>query len=132
MPSRFIKYCSRLLCGLLVSVLLPGALTANGLGPEGVWIREDGAGSVRIERCGGSLCGRITWLRDAAGPGHVGDRVFFDMNPAGADRWSGSAHNPDDGRDYDGTMVLSGQRLVTKGCALAGIICKTVYFIRQR
>ena len=117
--------------GLIIPVLWLGTCAASVVGPEGTWVREDGAGGVRIERCGKTLCGHIVWLRDADGPGRVGDRVFFDMDPAGADRWSGSAHNPEDGRDYAGTMVLSDQHLVTQGCALGGLICKTVRFVRQ-
>ena len=54
------------------------------------------------------------------------------MKPTAANHWSGSAHNPEDGRDYDGTMVLAGARLTTQGCALGGMICKTVYWKRAR
>ena len=126
------SYARSLFSGLMISALWLGTCAAGAMGPEAVWVREDGAGGVRIERCGTSLCGRIVWLRDAAGPGRVGERVFFDMIPAGADRWSGSAHNPEDGHDYAGTMILSGDSLVTQGCALGGMICQTVRFIRQR
>ena len=130
--ARLMSHTSSSIIGLMISTLWLGTCAADAMGPEGMWKREDGAGGVRIERCGGSLCGRIVWLRDAAGPGRIGDRVFYDMNRAGTDRWSGSAHNPEDGRDYDGTMTLSGEILVTQGCAFGGMICKTVRFVRQR
>lgn len=120
-----------LINGLVVSTVWLGTCAAGTAGPEGVWTREDGAGRVRIARCGDALCGHIVWLRDAAGPGRVGDRVFYDMKASAAGRWSGSAHNPEDGRDYAGTMSLTGDRLVTEGCALGGLICKTVRFLRQ-
>lgn len=116
---------------ILAWLLWSGTCAATTAGPEGVWTRQDGAGRVRIARCGDALCGHIVWLRDAAGPGRVGDRVFYDMRSSAADRWSGSAHNPEDGRDYAGTMILSGDRLVTEGCALGGLVCKTVQFLRQ-
>ena len=115
----------------MLSTVWFGSCAAGTAGPEGVWTREDGAGSVRIARCGDALCGHIVWLRDAAGPGRMGDRVFYDMKASAADRWSGSAHNPEDGRDYAGTMVLAGDRLVTEGCALGGLVCKTVRFLRR-
>ncbi|MGI3904117.1 MAG: DUF2147 domain-containing protein [Janthinobacterium lividum] len=120
-----------LINGVVIASVWVGACTAGTISPEGVWRREDGAGSVRIARCGDALCGHIVWLRDADGPGRVGDRVFYDMKASAADRWSGSAHDPEDGRDYAGTMVLAGNRLVTEGCALGGLICKTVRFLRQ-
>ena len=72
------------------------------------------------------------WLRDPNGPGQVGQQVFFGMGQAGPNRWTGSAHNPEDGRDYDGSMTLSGNHLVTQGCALGGMICKTVNWTCSR
>ncbi|WP_165361494.1 DUF2147 domain-containing protein [Lichenibacterium ramalinae] len=120
-----------MISGLVLSTVWFGSCAAGTAGAEGVWTREDGAGSVRIARCGDALCGHIVWLRDAAGPGRMGDRVFYDMKASAADRWSGSAHNPEDGRDYAGTMVLAGDRLVTEGCALGGLVCKTVRFLRR-
>ena len=129
--------CGVVLREVIAVLLIAGAsstavATASPSNPEGAWMREDGAGIVQIARCGSALCGRIAWLRDPAGPGRVGDKVFYDMNRIGTDRWKGSAHNPEDGRDYDGEMVLSGQRLITRGCAFGGMICKTVRFSRQR
>ena len=120
---------------VLTAVALGSSLSvaaASASGPEGLWTREDGAASVRIAPCGDALCGQVAWLKDAGGPGRVGERVFFDMKRTGAGRWSGSAHNPEDGRDYDGTMTLAGNLLVTQGCAFGGMICKTVRFVRQR
>lgn len=115
-----------LLFGLLA------ALPVARAGVEGVWMRTDGKGKVQFAACGNALCGTIVWLRDPNGPARVGEQVFFDMRPNGANRWAGSAHNPEDGRDYDGTMVLSGSRLTTQGCALGGMICKTVVWTRAR
>lgn len=115
---------------LLVSSVLATPLYAAGA--DGVWMRTDGKAKVQFGPCGGALCGTVVWLRDPNGPGRVGEQVFFGMQQAGANHWSGSAHNPEDGRDYDGTMVLAGNRLVTQGCALGGMICKTVYWTRSR
>ena len=120
-----------LIIGLVIWPSWLAVCAAGTAGPEGVWRREDGAGSVRITRCGDALCGHVVWLRDAIGPGRLGDKIFYDMKPSAAGSWSGSAHNPEDGRDYDGTMVLAGDRLVTQGCALGGMICRTVRFFRQ-
>jgi uncharacterized protein (DUF2147 family) len=108
------------------------ATSALAGGADGVWARTDGKARVRFAPCGSALCGTIVWLRDSSGPAQIGEQVFFNMQPAGSNRWTGSAHNPEDGRDYDGSMVLSGNRLTTKGCALGGMICKTVYWTRAR
>lgn len=117
-----------ILCAL---ALLTGASSARA-GVEGVWARTDGKAKVMFAACGDALCGTIVWLRDSDSPARIGEQVFFNMRPSSANHWSGSAHNPEDGRDYDGTMVLSGSRLTTQGCALGGMICKTVVWTRAR
>ena len=101
-------------------------------GATGVWNRDDGRGGVRIAHCGAALCGHVVWLRDRTGPAFIGQKVLFDMRPAAANTWSGTAHNPEDGQDYAGTMTLEGNRLVTKGCVLGGMICQTVGLTRSR
>lgn len=121
----------KLLCvSASIGLLLGGcglAFAARAAGPEGVWNRDDGLGGVRIAPCGGNrLCGHVVWLRDTKGPAFIGQKVLFDMQKTGADTWSGSAHNPEDGRDYAGTMTLAGDRLMTRGCAFGGLICQSV------
>ncbi|WP_442753918.1 DUF2147 domain-containing protein [Methylocystis sp. JAN1] len=54
------------------------------------------------------------------------------MVPAGENRWSGHAFNPEDGRIYSGAMTLSGNCLTTSGCVLGGLICKTVSWSRVK
>lgn len=127
------SYLRRTLCLAAATALgLSATMAAARAGAEGVWIRNDGKGKVQFAACGDALCGTIVWLRDPNGPARVGEQVFFGMRPSGPNRWAGSAHNPEDGRDYDGTMVLSGNRLTTQGCALGGMICKTVVWTRAR
>ena len=46
-----------------------GGTTASLAGPmpkeAGVWFDDTGKGAVKIEPCGGKLCGRIVWLKDS-------------------------------------------------------------------
>lgn len=101
-----------------------GAAQAQELG--GTWQRDTGASRVRFAKCGEALCGTISWLKDANGPAKIGQRIFYDMKPNGAGRWSGSAFNPEDGKTYSGTMALSGETLTTSGCVMGGLICRSV------
>jgi uncharacterized protein (DUF2147 family) len=89
-------------------------------------LRSTGESRVRISSCGNSYCGSIVWLKDTSGPAKIGQRVFFDMNESGANKWSGKAFNPEDGKTYSGTMTLNGRSLTTAGCVLGGIICRSV------
>lgn len=109
---------------------LAGQFAAAAEGPTGRWDRDDGLGGVRIAPCGEALCGRIVWLKEPNGPARIGELVLFDMRRTAENLWSGSAHNPEDGRDYAGTMMLDGERLITRGCVFGGLICKSVDLTR--
>lgn len=98
---------------------------------KGEWARGDGKAKVRFVSCGSdAVCGSISWVRDPKEPGKVGQEVFFDMKPSGDNAWAGRAFNPEDGKTYSGKMTLSGDRLVTAGCVLGGLICKSFDWTR--
>jgi len=111
-------------------MMASAAFAANSV--DGVWARTDGKARVQFGPCGGGTCGTVVWLQNPNGPGRIGEQVFTGMQASSPSQWAGTAHNPEDGNDYDGTMVLAGNRLTTKGCALGGMICKTYYWSRVR
>jgi uncharacterized protein (DUF2147 family) len=111
---------------LAVAALLLSALPGLANDPTGIWLRESGASRVRLSQCGDAMCGSIIWLKDESGPAKIGQRVFYDMMPDGANKWAGKAFNPEDGKIYAGKMTLSGSSLTTAGCVLGGLICKSV------
>ena len=121
---------SKLVFGAVAIALAALSVPAYAADAKGVWQRSEGTARVKIAPCGGALCGTVVWLKRADGPGKVGQRVFFDMKPAGAGTWEGAAFNPEDGRTYSGKMALSGDSLTTTGCALGGLICKSVSWSR--
>jgi uncharacterized protein (DUF2147 family) len=124
--NRLVIAASAAAAALFTSLLATPAMAD----PSGVWQRADGTSRVRIAPCGGNLCGTITWLKNADSPAKVGQRVFYEMAPNGANKWSGKAFNPEDGRTYSGTMTLSGSSLTTAGCVLGGMICRSVNWSR--
>jgi len=116
--------------GLAALALLAGIATASAQEVTGVWQRDTGASRVRFAKCGEALCGTIAWLKDPDGPAKLGQRIFYDMRPNGANKWAGSAFNPEDGKTYSGTMTLAGDTLTTAGCIMGGLICRTVKWTR--
>ena len=114
----------------MAGIFLMAASTAAMADPSGTWLRDNGASRVRISSCGSNFCGTIVWLKDAGGPAKIGQRVFYDMASSGANKWSGKAFNPEDGKTYSGTMSLNGSSLTTSGCVLGGIICRSVNWKR--
>lgn len=115
-------FLSLLSLGLSLAVSATPALAD----PSGVWLRDNGESRVRISKCGDAFCGTVAWVKDPEGPSKVGQRVFFDMKPSGANAWSGKAFNPRDGKTYTGKMTVSGSTMSTSGCILGGIVCQSV------
>ena len=114
---------------LAASILAAQTALADDL--SGTWLRDTGASKVKFSRCGDAVCGTIVWLKQGADPkAKVGQRVFFDMKPDGANAWAGSAFNPEDGKTYSGKMTLSGNTLTTAGCVMA-VICKSATWTRS-
>ena len=71
-------------CLSLIFALLAASTTAAFASDVmGEWTRADGMAKVRFSPCGGAVCGAISWVKDAKSPGKVGQKVFFDMKPAG-------------------------------------------------
>lgn len=99
----------------------------------GTWLRDTGASHVRFAPCGGALCGTIAWLKPGVETtAKIGQKIFYDMKPAGANAWSGNAFNPEDGKTYTGKMTLAGGTLTTQGCALGGLICKSTTWTKVK
>lgn len=101
-------------------------------GPEGEWWTPGFAARVRIQSCGDTLCGRIVWLwddaaRDAGDAQRplVGLTIVEAMRRVAANKFGrGRLYNPEDGRDYAGSLTLTApNRLLVEGCVV--FICKT-------
>lgn len=123
MPLRFL---------IAAAVVAASAHAAFAGDVVGEWARVDGKAKVRFAPCGSALCGMVTWLKDPNGPGRIGQRVFYDMKPNGANAWAGTAFNPEDGKEYAGKMSLEGANLTTAGCVMGGWICKSFAWTRAQ
>ena len=113
----------------VIATAVPAAAADLG----GTWERDSGQSRIKFSACGKAQCGSIVWLSPKAaadGKAKVGQQVFFDMVPNGADSWEGKAFNPEDGKTYTGKMTLAGKTLTTSGCVLGGLICKSATWKR--
>jgi uncharacterized protein (DUF2147 family) len=92
--------------------------TANS--PLGVWLTEEKEGKVRIEPCGGNLCG---YSVDAKS-NQNGEQVLIDMKGGKDSKWSGRIFDPKSGSTYDSTIALKNpDTLRVQGCAFGGMFC---------
>jgi hypothetical protein len=92
----------------------PVAAVSDPNSPVGTWATEENKGNVRIEECGGNLCGYAA---------NTGARILINMKPQGS-KWTGRIHDPESGRNYDSTIALkSTDTLKVQGCAFGGMFC---------
>jgi uncharacterized protein (DUF2147 family) len=120
---------------LLVALTLVAAFAPPALASEltGIWMRDDGSAKLRFSACGGgAMCGFLAWKKESGGSATIGQRLFSDMKPSGEDSWAGAAFNPDDGKRYTAKLTLAGDHLVTAGCVLGGLICKSFGWTRTK
>jgi uncharacterized protein (DUF2147 family) len=124
--------------GILTFGILASALPANAQSPSGIWLTKDQDARVRISDCDGAICGTIVWLKepidkqtgvpavdqhnpDAAKRSRplLGIQVMYGMRPSGAGRWTGHLYNADDGKTYEGNLVVVGPDSVkVEGCLI--------------
>lgn len=94
--------------------------------PSGIWLRDDGNARVRIAPCGGKICATNLWIGDTSKGEEPGDRLVMSLQPKSADTLAGTAYDAKRNRTYSITVQVSDKSLLTRGCILAGVLCKNV------
>src|SRR5204862_522714 len=107
--------------------ILMGSGAALAADPSGMWLTQNGASRIKLADCGGAICGTIVWLKEPidkqtgkpptdehnpdpakrSRPLH-GIQVMYGMRPSGAGKWTGHLYNADDGKTYEGNLVVLG------------------------
>jgi uncharacterized protein (DUF2147 family) len=109
------------------SALQPALATNEGI--LGDWARGDGNARVRIAPCGGALCAINTWIKSAESGERVGDRLVMKVSGSGSSM-SGTAYDPQRKLNYSLEINYEGKSMQTRGCVLAGIVCKSISWSR--
>jgi uncharacterized protein (DUF2147 family) len=112
-----------------IAVMTTASASASSEGILGSWSRGDGNARVRIAPCGGALCATNTWIRDESSGEHVGDRLVMKVSGDGASL-SGAAYDPQRKLSYNLEIKVGSQSMQTRGCVLAGIVCKSINWTR--
>ena len=120
----------RIAAGFVAAIALSGTALAQANSILGTWTRDTGASKINFAPCGGAICGTITWLKDTSGKAKVGQRVFTGLKETGPGAYSGTAIDPEDGKQYSGSITVNGNSMSGGGCVLGGIICKNVNYKR--
>ncbi|MCJ8145216.1 DUF2147 domain-containing protein [Ancylobacter sp. A5.8] len=118
---------------LLVPLLLtfPALAQARAPDPNGVWMRGDGNARVRIASCGSKLCATNLWIGDTSGGEAVGHRLELTLKPKDDATLVGTAYDPQRDLNYSMQMTVGKEQLLTRGCVLGGLLCKSVTWSRS-
>ncbi len=116
--------------GLTVALtaLIGGSALADDI--NGQWARGDGNARVKIAPCGGDVCATNTWIKPGTPKEKTGDKLVMSIKPSADGEYSGTAFDPQRDLTYKLTVSVKGNTMTTKGCVLAGIVCKGVSWSR--
>ena len=121
---------------LTVAALLPAAVSSVAAQQtadlSGVWLRDDGNARVRIASCGNDICATNLWIGDTSGGEEAGDVLVMTLEPRSKTQLRGTAYDPKRDRTYSITVQLRENRLVTRGCVLGGVLCRSVSWTPAR
>ncbi|NLH80306.1 MAG: DUF2147 domain-containing protein [Phyllobacteriaceae bacterium] len=106
------------------------AFAAAEPSPFGLWARGDGKARVRIARCGADICAVNTWIREGTEGEKAGDELVMTVEPVGPGRWTGTAFDPQRDLSYRLTMTVGATSMTTRGCIVAGLLCKDMGWTR--
>ena len=117
---------------LRLSILALALTSGNAFADtiEGQWSRGDGNAKVQIAPCGSDICAVNTWIKPGTPKEKTGDKLVMSIKPTSDGEYSGTAFDPQRDLTYKLTVSVKGNSMTTKGCVLAGIVCKGVNWTR--
>ena len=105
-------------------------LSATAAEIDGNWARGDGNAKVVIAPCGEKICATNTWIKPGTPKEKTGDRLIMDIKQSEAGSYSGTAFDPQRDKSYKITVTVNGDNMTTKGCIVAGLLCKGISWTR--
>ncbi|MCW1383579.1 DUF2147 domain-containing protein [Novosphingobium sp. KCTC 2891] len=106
----------------------------------GAWRNEDGSVSVRVDPCGGKLCGTVTSAsatamadaRDGGTEHLIGTPLLEGYRRDGRNHWSGTVFVPDLGHRFSSHIVmLDHNHARIAGCLISHFLCQSQLWQRQ-
>ncbi|WCK05050.1 DUF2147 domain-containing protein [Agrobacterium tumefaciens] len=116
-----------IVCGVFPMMV---GFSAEATEIDGNWARGDGKAKVLIAPCGEKICATNTWIKPGTPKEKTGDRLIMDITQSEAGSYSGTAFDPQRDKSYKITVTVAGNNMTTKGCIVAGLLCKGISWTR--
>jgi uncharacterized protein (DUF2147 family) len=102
-----------------------------GSEPTGLWYDDTGRGAVEITKCGGGLCGKLVWLKDAGNGSACGTQIIGNVKPAGGTWNGGWIYDPEEDAKYNVEITpLGSEKLKVVGYAGTKLLSQTMIWKR--
>ncbi|MEO8175734.1 MAG: DUF2147 domain-containing protein [Sphingomicrobium sp.] len=126
----------RILIGLAL-MASASAAAAEAAPIEGRWTNPKHNVIIHVQRCGAAYCGKVAWASEQAkakarhGENLVGATLMSGFRPVGNGEYKGRAFDPKRGLHGTATIRPVGDNgLEVRGCAIAGMLCKSQRWTR--
>lgn len=93
---------------------------------NGQWSRGDGNARVSIAPCGSDICATNIWIKPGTPKEKEGDKLVMSIKQGADGSYSGTAFDPQRDISYKVTVTVNGDTMTTKGCIVAGLLCKGI------
>lgn len=135
------------LCVAIGGAMLAGAWPALADPGDvvGIWSDPVKQAKSEIFACDGGICVKVVTPSKGSekdefnpnpklkGRAMAGAVIMTGAKPDGANKWTGKLYNPEDGKEYTGSIELvSKDEVKLQGCVLGGLICKTRMWQRAK
>lgn len=109
----------------------------------GLWLNPENGSNIEFYKCGGDgLCAKLTKVTDGQKTDDknpdpakrsqpiVGLVIMENAKKSGANKWSGTLYNRENGKSYAGTIILKSKDAADLSGCVAAILCRTVTWTR--
>jgi uncharacterized protein (DUF2147 family) len=114
----------------VVAATLCAFAPAHAADINGQWARGDGNAKVRIAPCGSDICATNTWIKPGTPKEKKGDRLVMTIKADSSGTYTGTAFDPQRDMSYRLTVTVNGDKMTTRGCIVAGLLCKGIDWTR--
>lgn len=98
---------------------------------------KGGYSDIKFYDCGSSVCAKMVKAFRKTGkenpdfPG-VGKTLIKNMKSSDGKLYSGgTVRNPENGKNYNSKMKITGKRMKVSGCVAGGLICKSFWLTKK-
>lgn len=101
-----------------------GSAQANEL--YGQWARGDGKARVQIAPFGADICATNAWVKPGTPKEDKGDTLIMWIRQDNDGVYAGTAFDPKRYLTYNLTETINRDRMTSRGCVIAGLICRGI------